>query len=52
VSYSQIAASEVEKAVEEALQEVERNQLPDSEAPFPGSRSAWPQQTSHVQNVF
>ncbi|KAM3277970.1 hypothetical protein ACQJBY_045693 [Aegilops geniculata] len=46
-----IAACEVEKAVEEALQEVERNQLPDSEAPFPGSRSAWPQ-TSHVQNVF
>nr|ATQ36623.1 bHLH92b [Leymus chinensis]ATQ36625.1 bHLH92b [Leymus chinensis] len=46
-----IAACEVEKAVEEALQEVERNQLPDSEAPFPGSRSSWPQ-TSHVQNVF
>ncbi|KAF7074585.1 hypothetical protein CFC21_079429 [Triticum aestivum] len=46
-----IAACEVENAVEEALQEVERNQLPDSEAPFPGSRSAWPQ-TSHVQNVF
>ncbi|KAI4984773.1 hypothetical protein ZWY2020_017403 [Hordeum vulgare] len=46
-----IAAGEVEKAVEEALQEVERNQLHDSEASFPGSRSGWPQ-TSHVQNVF
>lgn len=46
-----IAACEVEKAVEEALQEVERNQLPDSEAPFPGRRRGWPQ-TSHVQNVF
>ncbi|XP_051178448.1 transcription factor BHLH148 isoform X1 [Lolium perenne] len=47
-----IAASEVEKAVEEALQEVERKQLPaDSDNTFPGSRSSnWPQ--SHVQNVF
>ncbi|KAM0884391.1 hypothetical protein ACQ4PT_030995 [Festuca glaucescens] len=47
-----IAASEVERAVEEALQEVERKQLPaDSDNTFPGSRSSnWPQ--SHVQNVF
>uniref|UniRef100_A0A0E0P129 BHLH domain-containing protein n=1 Tax=Oryza rufipogon TaxID=4529 RepID=A0A0E0P129_ORYRU len=44
-----IAACEVEKAVEEALKEVERNQ-PDSDAPFPGSKG-WTQ-TSHVQNVF
>uniref|UniRef100_A0A0D9VYT4 BHLH domain-containing protein n=1 Tax=Leersia perrieri TaxID=77586 RepID=A0A0D9VYT4_9ORYZ len=44
-----IAASEVERAVEEALNEVGRNQL-DSDAPFPGSRG-WTQ-TSHVQNVF
>uniref|UniRef100_A0ACD5WA49 Uncharacterized protein n=1 Tax=Avena sativa TaxID=4498 RepID=A0ACD5WA49_AVESA len=45
-----IAACEVEKAVEEALQEVERKQLPaDSDATFPGS--GWPR-TSHVQNVF
>ncbi|KAL5209434.1 hypothetical protein ABZP36_005057 [Zizania latifolia] len=44
-----IAASEVEKAVEEALKEVERKQ-PDSDIPFPGSRG-WTQ-TSHVQNVF
>ncbi|TVU45121.1 hypothetical protein EJB05_04594 [Eragrostis curvula] len=53
-----IAASEVEKAVEEALmKEVERNQQqPDSgAASFPGtnSRSGWgPQASSHVQNVF
>jgi len=50
-----IAASEVERAVEEALQEVERKQLPvpaDSDTTFPGSRSSsWPR-TSHVQNVF
>ncbi|KAM0929675.1 hypothetical protein ACQ4PT_001684 [Festuca glaucescens] len=47
-----IAASEVERAVEEALQEVERKQLPaDSDNTFPGSRnSSWPR--SHVQNVF
>ncbi|KAK1644176.1 hypothetical protein QYE76_061981 [Lolium multiflorum] len=47
-----IAASEVERAVEEALQEVERKQLPaDSDNTFPGSRTSnWPQ--SHVQNVF
>uniref|UniRef100_A0ACD5XBW5 Uncharacterized protein n=1 Tax=Avena sativa TaxID=4498 RepID=A0ACD5XBW5_AVESA len=47
-----IAACEVEKAVEEALQEVERKQLPaaaDSDATFPGS--GWPR-TSHLQNVF
>jgi hypothetical protein len=50
---SQIAASEVERAVEEALQEVERKQLPaDSDNTFPGYRSSgWPR-TSHVQNVF
>lgn len=50
-----IAASEVERAVEEALQEVERKQLPaaaGSDNTFPGSRSStWPR-TSHVQNVF
>lgn len=44
-----IAASEVEKAVEEALKEVERKQ-PDSDVPFPGNRG-W-SQPSHVQNVF
>uniref|UniRef100_A0A0E0KIV1 BHLH domain-containing protein n=1 Tax=Oryza punctata TaxID=4537 RepID=A0A0E0KIV1_ORYPU len=44
-----IAACEVEKAVEEALKEVERKQ-PDSDGPFPGSKG-WTQ-TSHVQNVF
>ncbi|KAL6843546.1 hypothetical protein ACP4OV_026608 [Aristida adscensionis] len=53
-----IAASEVEKAVEEALKQVERNQPePDSGAHFPGTsggggRGWGPQESSHVQNVF
>lgn len=46
-----VAASEAERAVEEALREVERNQ-PDSETTFPGSRRGSWSQTSHVQNVF
>lgn len=45
---SQIAACEVEKAVEEALmEEVERKQ---PTAPFPGTTSSWA--ATHVQNVF
>ncbi|CAN6309411.1 unnamed protein product [Urochloa humidicola] len=59
----QIAAGEVEKAVEEALmQEVERNQparaasggpgFPGTSSSGSGGRGWGPQASSHVQNVF
>jgi hypothetical protein len=57
--FSQIAACEVEKAVEEALmmKEVERKQQPEADsagaAPFPGTTTNWDTQAAtHVQNVF
>jgi hypothetical protein len=61
--FSQIAAGDVEKAVEEALmQEVERKQQQPAEAASgggpglpgtsAGARGWGPQASSHVQNVF
>ncbi|KAL6637823.1 hypothetical protein ACP70R_025395 [Stipagrostis hirtigluma subsp. patula] len=48
-----IAACDVEKAVEEALNQAERKPpAPDGGAPFPGTSRGWGPQATHVQNVF